>query len=167
MTYMFRYDRESGAFYIRVREGEYVESVDLVDPGFGAYMDVNAEGVVIGFEFLSFEEFAEFIERNGGKVEIPDRLPETDVLQEHEIRPELQRVREALEALPPKKQEVLRLRYMEGLTPSEIAARSRIHEFEVVNLIRSALRDLRETLETGSEDKKDESSLEEALTLIG
>jgi DNA-directed RNA polymerase specialized sigma24 family protein len=55
---------------------------------------------------------------------------------------------------------------MEGLTPPEIAERIRVREFEVVNLIRAALQDLRETLETGSEDKKDESSLEEALTLI-
>lgn len=166
MTYKFRYDRESGAFYIRVRDGEYAESVDLVGPGFGAYMDIDRQGNILGFEFLSFEEFAEFVERNDGKVEIPDRLPEPAVLQEPEIRPELRRVKAALESLPPKKQEVLRLRYMEGLTPSHIAEQSGAPVAEIVRLIHDALRDFREALGTGPENRKDESSLEEALMLI-
>lgn len=146
MTYKFRYDRESGAFYIRVRDGEYAESVDLVGPGFGASMDTYRQGNILGFEFLSFEEFAEFAERNDGKVEIPDRLPEPAVLQEPEIRPELRKVKAALESLPPKKQEVLRLRYMEGLTPSHIAEQSGAPVAEIVRLIHDALRDLREAL---------------------
>ena len=45
---MFRYDRESGAFYVRVREGEYFETVELLDPDYGAYVDLDAEGQCLG-----------------------------------------------------------------------------------------------------------------------
>ena len=51
------HDPESGAFYIRVRNGEYHETIPLGEPGFGAGVDVDAEGNVLGFEFLSFEEY--------------------------------------------------------------------------------------------------------------
>lgn len=94
MTYMFRYDRESGAFYIRVREGEYSETMDLVDPGFGAYVDLDVEGNVLGFEFLSFEELTSFIEGKGGRVEIPDRLPENSTSQPQKgVSPSYERYR--------------------------------------------------------------------------
>lgn len=79
MTYRFERDSESGAFYIRLKEGRYHETIPLVEPGFGAGVDVDDEGNVLGVEFLSFTEFTEFIERNGGKAEIPrvlrDREP--------------------------------------------------------------------------------------------
>lgn len=78
MTYRFDYDRESGAFYIRVREGEYSETIPLVSIGFGAGVDIDQEGNVLGFEFLSFEEFAEFIENNDGSVMIPSSLKAPD-----------------------------------------------------------------------------------------
>lgn len=74
MTYRFEHDPESGALYLRVREGEYHETIPLVEPGFGAGVDVDAEGNVLGFEFLSFEEYAEVLARHGGELEIPDRL---------------------------------------------------------------------------------------------
>lgn len=70
-----KFDKESGAFYLTIREGEYSETLDLVDPGFGAYMDVDVEGNVLGVEFLSFEEFAEITE-NG--LEIPDRVEDAE-----------------------------------------------------------------------------------------
>ena len=54
MTYRFEHDPESGAFYIRLRDGDYHETISLGEPGFG--VDVDAEGNVLGFEFLSFEE---------------------------------------------------------------------------------------------------------------
>ena len=63
MTYRFEHDPESGAFYIRVREGEYHETIPLEEPGFGAGVDVDAEGNVLGFEFLSFAEYGELVER--------------------------------------------------------------------------------------------------------
>lgn len=79
MSYHFEHDPESGAFYIRVREGEYHETIALAEPGFGAGVDVDAEGYVLGFEFLSFEEYAELLARAGGKLEIPEKLRVEDL----------------------------------------------------------------------------------------
>lgn len=73
MSYRFEHDPQSGAFYVRVREGEYRETIPLADePGFGAGVDVDGEGNVLGFEFLSFEEYAELLARSGGTLEVPD-----------------------------------------------------------------------------------------------
>ena len=78
-----KFDKESGAFYLTIREGEYSETLDLIDPGFGAYMDIDAEGNVLGVEFLSFEEFAEITE-NG--LEIPDRVEDAEAFIESRKR---------------------------------------------------------------------------------
>ena len=79
MTYRFEHDPESGAFYVRLREGEYRETIPLVEPGYGAGVDVDGEGNVLGVEFLSYEEYAEVVGRAGGKLDIPERIedPET------------------------------------------------------------------------------------------
>jgi len=74
MSYRFEHDPQSGAFYVRVREGEYRETIPLAEPGFGAGVDVDAEGNVLGLEFLSFEEYAELLARAGGSLKIPDRV---------------------------------------------------------------------------------------------
>ena len=68
-------DKESGAFYITIRDGEYSETLDLVDPGFGAYVDIDDEGNVLGLEFLSFEEFAEITAEGLEIPEIADQEP--------------------------------------------------------------------------------------------
>lgn len=70
-----KFDKESGAFYITIREGEHSETLDLVDPGFGAYLDIDAEGNVLGLEFLSLEEFAEVTAEG---LELPDRIEEVE-----------------------------------------------------------------------------------------
>lgn len=75
MTYRITHDPESGAFYVRLREGTYNETVPLGDdPGLGAGVDVDEEGNVLGLEFLSFEEFAEAVAERGGALELPERL---------------------------------------------------------------------------------------------
>lgn len=74
MSYRFEHDPQSGAFYIRIREGEYQETIPIAEPGFGAGVDVDVDGNVLGFEFLSFEEYAELLARAGGSLEIPDRV---------------------------------------------------------------------------------------------
>jgi uncharacterized protein YuzE len=74
MTYRITHDPESGAFYVRVREGEYSETVPLGEPGLGAGVDVDADGNVLGMEFLSFEEFAEVVADRGGALDVPERL---------------------------------------------------------------------------------------------
>jgi len=66
-----RYDLESGALYMRVREGAIEESVQHAD---GVYLDVDAEGRVIGAEFLTLKELAETITAEGGRWELPERI---------------------------------------------------------------------------------------------
>jgi uncharacterized protein YuzE len=77
MAYRFEHDPESGAFYIHVRDGEYHETIPLGEPGFGAGVDVDAAGNVLGFEFLSFEEYKQVTAEGGGRIEIPDQLRPT------------------------------------------------------------------------------------------
>jgi uncharacterized protein YuzE len=67
VAYRLEHDPESGAFYIRVRAGEYHETIPLEGPGLGAGVEVDAEGNVLGFEFLSFAEYAELIDQAGGQ----------------------------------------------------------------------------------------------------
>ncbi len=81
-TYRITHDPLSGAFYVRLREGTYSETVPLAEPGFGGGVDVDEEGNVLGLEFLSFEEFAEIVARHGGALEVPERLtPEAPALE--------------------------------------------------------------------------------------
>ena len=74
MAYRLEHDPESGAFYIRVRAGEYHETIPLEGPGLGAGVEVDAEGNVLGFEFLSFAEYAELVDQAGGPLEVPEQL---------------------------------------------------------------------------------------------
>ena len=80
MTYRFEHDPQSGAFYIKLGEGEYWETIPLAEPGFGAGVDVDADGNVLGVEFLSFEEYAELLARAGGKLQIPDHVEASESL---------------------------------------------------------------------------------------
>jgi uncharacterized protein YuzE len=67
-----RYDPQSGALYIRLREGQIYRILELAE---GVYLDIDVEGRVLGAEFLSLEEFAEFASRQGKVgVKLPDRL---------------------------------------------------------------------------------------------
>ncbi len=68
------FDAESGALYIRVRGGEVEETLELAEREFGAYLDVDREGNVMGVEFLSLKEFTELISRFGGILELPDHI---------------------------------------------------------------------------------------------
>ena len=72
------YDSESGALYLKVREGVYSETVELAEPGFGAGLDIDEDGRVLGVEFLSLEEMGEFIERLGGTLELPERVEDPE-----------------------------------------------------------------------------------------
>ena len=73
------HDPESGAWYVRVRDGEIEETVELAGPGFGARADIDREGNILGLEFLSFGEYAELVARYGGALELPEKIedPET------------------------------------------------------------------------------------------
>lgn len=66
------HDKVSGALYIKIREGEYDHTEDFSDRA-DVYLDVDAEGNVLGLEALSFEDLAEAIEEHEGRLEVPDR----------------------------------------------------------------------------------------------
>lgn len=70
-----RYDPESGALYVLIKEGTIEETVQHAD---GVYLDVDAEGRVVGAEFLTLKELAEAITVEGGKWELPDRIENPD-----------------------------------------------------------------------------------------
>lgn len=114
----FTHDPESGAFYVRVREGTYHETLDLAEPGFGAHVDVDEQGYVLGAEFLSFEEFAEIIALAGGKLDLPERVVDAEeIFQLSEQAPPLLNV-----VLDQEQKRVLQLHFFQGLSYPEVAS---------------------------------------------
>ena len=71
MRFRFRHDPESGALYVRFREGKIAETLEM---GPGAYLDIDHDGNVVGAEFLSLEEFGEFVDARGGTFDPPDHI---------------------------------------------------------------------------------------------
>lgn len=177
----FEFDPESGAIYVRIRDGEIAETLEMADPSFGAYLDVDQEGNVLGVEFLSFEEFAELTTHSGGKLEIPDTVREPDTVAKPSPPPRKygsEAIREALSSLGPRQQELLRLRYFEGYTSSEISDHLGMSVAAVNNGTRSALGELRGALDINSLSEMkasnkiglrsdDEQSLVAALSALG
>lgn len=74
-----RYDPESDALYVRVREGTIEETVQHAD---GVYLDIDAEGRVLGAEFLTLQELAGAVTAEGGKWELPERIEDPDAYEE-------------------------------------------------------------------------------------
>jgi uncharacterized protein YuzE len=70
----FEYDREVNALYIYIREigdGAVARQIELQE---GVYLDADQEGRTFGIEFLDLENFREWLERGGGRVEIPEHV---------------------------------------------------------------------------------------------
>ena len=67
------HDDVSGALYIKLREGKYDHTEDFSEKA-DVYLDVDADGNVLGLEALSFENLALAIEERGGKLELPGRI---------------------------------------------------------------------------------------------
>ena len=71
----FEYDKEANALYIYLRgkipEGGVAHTVEL-EPG--VYLDADRAGRILGVEFLKLGNFRGFLERNGGKVDIPEHI---------------------------------------------------------------------------------------------
>ena len=66
------HDKASGALYVKIRDGEY-DHTEAFSERADVYLDVDAEGNVLGLEALSLEDLAEAIEEQGGALEVPDR----------------------------------------------------------------------------------------------
>jgi uncharacterized protein YuzE len=64
-------DTAAGAVYMKIRDGEVAETVEVADAD--AYVDLDAEGYVLGIEFLSLDEFHRFIQAAGG-LNVPERI---------------------------------------------------------------------------------------------
>lgn len=159
------HDKESGALYIRLRDGEYDHTEDL--PGRAdVYLDVDRAGNVLGLEALSFEDLAQAIEEGGGNLEVPERL----WLSAPREAPSSDAIRAALSSLEPREQEILRLRFFEGLTARETAERLGISIAAAYRLHKAALTNLRAALYGGEvpveDGGSDERSLEDALSLL-
>jgi uncharacterized protein YuzE len=71
------HDKVSGALYIKLREGEYDHTEDFSERA-DVYLDVDAEGNVLGLEALSFEDLAQAIAERGGKLEVPEQVIQTE-----------------------------------------------------------------------------------------
>ena len=71
MTMRIEYDREAKALYLYVAEGEHVRAVE-VEP-LKIYPGVDAEGRILGIEFLSWDAFPQYIEEHGG-LNQPERF---------------------------------------------------------------------------------------------
>lgn len=65
------HDKESGALYIKIRSGEYNHTEDFSERA-DVYVDVDADGNVLGLEALSFDDLAQAIEERGGKLDVPE-----------------------------------------------------------------------------------------------
>ena len=75
MTMRIEYDREAKALYLYVAEGEHVRAVE-VEP-LKIYPDVDAEGRILGIEFLSWDAFPQYIEEHGG-LNQPERFGDSN-----------------------------------------------------------------------------------------
>lgn len=66
------YDKVSGALYIKIREGQPDHTEDFSEKA-DVYLDVDAEGNMLGLEALS-RRFGRAAEESGGKLEVPEKL---------------------------------------------------------------------------------------------
>ncbi len=64
------YDKESGALYLKLRDGSYSHTENVSDTA-DVYVDLDTEGRIIGLEALSFEDLAQAIGERGGKLDLP------------------------------------------------------------------------------------------------
>src|SRR5215212_4671741 len=78
-TMRFEYDKEANALYIYLRgkipQGGVASTVELAP---GVYLDADRRGRILGVEFLDFADFRVFLERNGGRVDIPAQIGDLD-----------------------------------------------------------------------------------------
>ena len=66
-------DKEAGALYLQIASeipaGAVARTLEI-EPWVN--LDLDAEGRPLGLEFVHAEDFQDFLERHGGRLEIPD-----------------------------------------------------------------------------------------------
>lgn len=62
---------ESGLLYMRLRDGDPVDTVTLDDL---VYMEVDGEGRPLGLEFIVAEDLVSFLKARGGTFSVPERI---------------------------------------------------------------------------------------------
>lgn len=70
----FELDTEVNALYIYFREispGEVDRTVELQQ---GVNLDIDAEGRILGLEFVNADDFSKFLAGHGGRLDIPDKV---------------------------------------------------------------------------------------------
>lgn len=75
-------DREAGALYLQIVQGEIPDGAVArtleIEPD--VYLDLDAGNRPLGLEFVHAGDFQNFLERRGGRLEIPDRVENLDSL---------------------------------------------------------------------------------------
>lgn len=155
-----RHDRESGAIYIELRQGVPDHTEDFSKKA-DVYIDVDAEGKVVGLEALSFDDLAEAISERGGELEIPL------VSESYKARvpsEELRVFRIALDDLPDEERKALNLRFHFGASIEEMASDLCIIPGQTQQPVWRALRNLKKRMsEVAGYENVDEAYLETAL----
>lgn len=64
-------DSSVDALYIHLHAGDIAQTVEFEDD---IYLDVDHAGRVLGIEMLGVRDFADFLMRYDGRLEIPDRI---------------------------------------------------------------------------------------------
>lgn len=70
----FELDTEVNALYIYFREicpGEVDRTVELEE---GVNLDIDAQGRILGLEFVDANDFGRFLAEHGGELDIPERV---------------------------------------------------------------------------------------------
>lgn len=122
-------DKEHDLLYIELREGEVEETIDIAE---GAHLDVDAEGFVLGVEFLALEAFENYVEEHGGQLNLPVWVRRRQVSQPSTIEPSV---------LTQRQLEVLEL-IAQGMTNRQIAERLDVSLNTVKQVARSILKHL-------------------------
>jgi len=65
------FDPDVNALYLRIRSGRFSQTVELEEQ---VYLDLDADGQVLGVEFVDANDFFSLLERHHGQLEIPDQM---------------------------------------------------------------------------------------------
>lgn len=158
------HDKVSGALYVKLREGDY-DHTETFSERADVYLDVDAEGNVLGLEALSFEDLAQAIEERGGKLEVPDRLAVGEVVPP-EFPFTMEELKGALSSLESRQQQTLRIYYLEGLPLEQVADRLGVSVSTANRLRLAGLQNLREALVEREPGTVDDASLEALLSTL-